>query len=514
MPSALLSLGPFYTIVLVFSCAAFYFAARRVYIDYKIRKTGGVRARVIATNPLWGLPFFVKAGYFQSNNRFLEFFQSLYAPESPNCVEISLTGASRWLITQEPEHIKTVLTTKFKEYGKGPAFHESWGPFLGDGIFNVDGQLWSDSRALLRPIFVRERVRDIEIFDKWTNALISKLPSSGQTVDVSALFYRMTLDVTTDFLLGHGVNSLENPTHEFAQAFHEVQKVQMILTIMAPFKHFIPKHSYFSGIRVLNRFIDPFVARTLALDPEELDKLSKSDRDSTLLHNIARYTRDPKMIRDHLMSVLLAGRDTTAATLSWAIYELANYPAVYGKLRNEVLATVGTSRAPTYDDLKSMTYLTHTMHEVLRLYPAVPFNIRAALQDTSLPPAEPGQPPIAVLKGDAVIYSAIAMQRRPELYPEISDKFANPATFSPDRWNHWTPKPWQYLPFNGGPRICVGQNFAMTEMAFTLVRLLQKYDRLEYRGDWKAQIYKAEIIGAPGHGVPVALFEAAYGDDA
>ena len=202
------------------------------------------------------------------------------------------------------------------------------------------------------------------------------------------------------------------------------------------------------------------------MTPDELEKLSKSDKDFTFLHNIARFTRDPKVIRDQLMAVLIAGRDTTAATLSWTIYELANYPDVYKKLRNEVLAIVGTSKTPTYEDLKDMTYLTHTLNETLRLYPAVPYNLRAALEDTTLP-GEPGQPDIAVLKGDVVVYSALSMQRRKDLYPEPSEKFADPAIFSPDRWSHWTPKAWHYLPFNGGPRICVGQNFAMTEMAFT-----------------------------------------------
>ena len=221
---------------------------------------------------------------------------------------------------------------------------------------------------------------------------------------------------------------------------------------------------------MLEQFIEPFIQRALALPPDTLEKLSKSDKDFTFLHSTARFTRDPKVIRDQLMAVLIAGRDTTAATLSWTIYELANYPHVYQKLRNEILSTVGPSKTPTYDDLKNMTYLTHTLNETLRLYPAVPYNVRAALEDTTLP-GIPGQPDIVVLKGDQVVYSPYIMHRRKDLYPATSEKFADPAIFSPDRWDHWTPKAWNYIPFNGGPRICVGQNFAMTEMAFTSMYL-------------------------------------------
>ncbi len=145
------------------------------------------------------------------NNRLLDFYDGIYrsaTPECPNCVEISFFGRIRFLLTREPEHVKTVLTTKFAEYGKGPNFHRVWSPFLGDSIFTTDGQLWSDSRALIRPMFIKDRVRDLEIFEKWTNKVIDQIPTSGQAVDMMDLFYRMTLDVTTDFLLGDSVNSL------------------------------------------------------------------------------------------------------------------------------------------------------------------------------------------------------------------------------------------------------------------------------------------------------------------
>lgn len=114
-----------------------------------------------------------------------------------------------------------------------------------------------------------------------------------------------------------------------------------------PFQCFIPKARYYRGIRVIESFMRPYIEQALALPPSQLEKLSKSDKNATFLHNIARYSRDPQVLRDQIMAILLAGRDTTAATLSWAIYELAHYPAIYAKLRNQVLSTVGESRAPT-----------------------------------------------------------------------------------------------------------------------------------------------------------------------
>ncbi|KAM0282967.1 hypothetical protein ACHAQH_002778 [Verticillium albo-atrum] len=440
----------------------------RVQSEIGVRRMGGVRAPIIASNPITALSVFINLGRAQAKHQLPEVFTSLCnsaPPGKPRCIELTFFGRHRFLLTTEPEHIKTVLTSKFVDFGKGPVFHEGWAPFLGDSIFTTDGKVWQDNRSLIRPMFIKDRVRDLAIFERWTDTMVSKLPASGVTVDIMDLFYRLTLDVTTDFLLGASVNSLDNPKHRFAHAFNEVQRLQMIYTIMAPFRALLPKGSYNAGIETIEQFIMPFIEQALALPIEELDKISQSDKTFTFLHAIARATRDRKIIRDQLIAVLLAGRDTTAATLSWTIYELARAPNVVAKLRSEILATVGPSKSPSYEDLKNMPYLTHCLNETLRLYPAIPFNVRTALQDSSLP-GGPGQPDIIVLKGDAVTYSPYAMQRRPDLYPPTGPDFADPQVYSPERWQKWTPRPWQYLPFNGGPRICVGQNFAMTEMAF------------------------------------------------
>lgn len=154
---------------------------------------------------LWG------AAQEHIHDNLLEYFNSTFdsaSPQCPNLVEL-MGGRRRVLMTREPEHIKTILTSKFTQFGKGPLFHASWSPFLGDSIFTTDGQLWQKSRSLIRPMFIRERFRDVKILHHWADRLISKIPQSGQTVDICNLFYRMTLDVTTDFLLGESVGSLD-----------------------------------------------------------------------------------------------------------------------------------------------------------------------------------------------------------------------------------------------------------------------------------------------------------------
>jgi cytochrome P450 len=278
----------------------------------------------------------------------------------------------------------------------------------------------------------------------------------------------------------------------------------------------VPRRSYYKGLKVMDSFINMFVERALRLSPDELANKTKSDKDYTFLHEIAQFSRDRKVLRDQIVGVLLAGRDTTASTLSWTIYELARHPDCLAKLRAEIEAVVGWERTPTYADLKGMKYLQNTMNEVLRLYPSVPFNVRLALKDSTLPRGggPDGSLPVPVLKDTPVGYSTLVMHRRRDLYPPASHEFPDPEAFAPDRWLRWQPRPWQYIPFNGGPRICIGQQFALTEMAYVLVRMFQRFDRVTSHMadvDGGHPTLKAEIVLQPGDGVRVALWEAKRG---
>jgi cytochrome P450 len=179
-----------------------------------------------------------------------------------------------------------------------------------------------------------------------------------------------------------------------------------------------------------------------------------------------------------------------------------------------------------------MVILTHqqnTMNEVLRLYPAVPFNVRLALHDTTLPRGggPDGLSPIGILKDTPIGYTTLGMQRRLDLYPSSwsADPSLSPLNFNPSRWYNWQPKPWTYIPFNGGPRICIGQQFALTEMGYTIVRMLQRFERIVPMGEggrmgrgmgdhWDGEVVlKAEIVLQPGMGVWVGFWERGVGPD-
>ena len=281
-------------------------------------------------------------------------------------------GGQRFIFTADLENIKAILTTQFQDYGKGKPFHDDWKDFLGDSIFTTDGDLWHASRQLIRPQFVKERVKDLEIFENHVQKVIRQLGGHGEEVDIAALFYRYTLDSATDYLLGHSVGSLDSPQVQFAEAFNEVQRIQNLIARTGPFNKFIPRSTYYRGLKVINEFVEPFIEQVLGMDIQDLKDMSNK---SFLQALAATGTRDRKVIRDQVVAILLAGRDTTAGALSFLFLELSKHPEVLIKLRREIRETVGMGERPTYENLKNMPYLQHTMNEVLRLYPSVPFNV-------------------------------------------------------------------------------------------------------------------------------------------
>lgn len=219
---------------------------------------------------------------------------------------------------------------------------------------------------------MKHRVADLDIFEHHVEKLLGKIGGRGEEVDISALFYRFTLDTVTDFLLGKSVDSLDHPKAPFPIAFNEVQRVQNIIARCGPFNKLVNRKTFWAGLKVIDESIEPFTERALRLNISDLNEKSSQ----SFLHALAATgTRDRKVIRDQVVSILLAGRDTTAGTLSFTFQELSANPEIVKKLRTEILEMVGPERAPTYEDLKNMPYLQHVINETLRLYPSIPFNV-------------------------------------------------------------------------------------------------------------------------------------------
>ncbi|KAJ8092414.1 hypothetical protein PM082_023869 [Marasmius tenuissimus] len=433
------------------------------------------------------------------------------------------------LFTTCPEHIQHILATGFGNFVKGEEFQQDMGSLLGVGVFNADGEMWKFHRQMTRPFFTRDRISHFDLFDKHTERVISAMKSrfhEGAPLDFQDLMGKFTLDAATEFLFGSCVDNLSSPlpypsnhassgpstttrADRFSQAFLRAQeavaqRVNLGGSVWPLFEIFEDKVK--GPMEIVSSFIEPIIAEALAKKRLRTDKPKPKDEvgeEETLLDHLVDITDDPVVLKDATLNIMIAGRDTTAFTLTFVMYFLATHPHVTDRLRKEVLATAGTAsekRKISWEMVREMKYLRAVINETLRLYPVVPFNIRQSVKATTLPSPEPGKPPIYVPAGMVISYSVLLMHRRKDLWGPDAD------TFDPDRFldsrlkTYLTPRPFIFLPFNAGPRICLGQQFAYNEMSLILIRLLQHFQSFTFKPECAPEEFHTpkEWEGVPG----------------
>ncbi|KAF1953566.1 cytochrome P450 52A12 [Byssothecium circinans] len=387
------------------------------------------------------------------------------------------------IATIEPENMKTILSLRFKDYSLGHR-QRAFYPLLGDGIFNSDGEKWANSRHLLRPNFAREQVADLEALERHFKLLLQHIPGDAATFDLQKLFFRYTLDTATEFLFNHSTNSLrvlgddsQSAEAAFAKAFTRASD-DILAQIRAGALHWFRRgrKERREAVRICHEYVERFADEAISWrrdrDAGKIEE--KGNERYVFIRELAKQTTDRTVLRDELINILLAGRDTTAGLLSNMFFMIATRPRIWEKIREEVKFLGG--RPPSYDELRNLKYVKYCLNEGLRLFPAVPGNMRLAVRDTVLPlgGGKDQKSPLFVAKGTAVGYSPFAMHRREDFYGADAEEFR------PERWETLRVG-WEYLPFNGGPRICLGQQYALTEASFVTVRLAQMFKAVESR---------------------------------
>ncbi|KAL8679577.1 MAG: hypothetical protein Q9224_007024, partial [Gallowayella concinna] len=246
------------------------------------------------------------------------------------------------VFTVEPQNLKAMLATQFKDWNLPDRRKDAFEPLLGAGIFTTDGPAWQHSRDLLRPNFVRNQVADLATFETHVNHLINAIPRDDSTVDLSELFFRLTMDSATEFLFGESTNCLapgasSERANEFANAFNRSQDAVGVASRNLPILAKFLGSSIGKDIEHVHQFVDHFVNRGLEWQKkQETEKsVSKSGETYVFLHQLVKDIQDPIRIRSELLNILLAGRDTTASLLTNLWFVLARRPDIWTKLRVE-----------------------------------------------------------------------------------------------------------------------------------------------------------------------------------
>ncbi|KAJ0968789.1 hypothetical protein J5N97_021666 [Dioscorea zingiberensis] len=402
-----------------------------------------------------------------------------------------LTPTCNYVYTVEPANVEYILKTNFANYGKGEAFHDILKELLGDGIFAVDGEKWRQQRKIASYEFSVKVLRDYSSAVFRENAaklaeIVLMAANSEQMIDIQDLLMKSTLD--SIFKVGFGVelDTLSGSNKEgrdFGKAFDEASSLSMMrfFDVFWKIKRFLNVGAE-AKMKKNIKYIDGFVYNVIN---KKIEQSANQKDDSMIKEDIlSRFLmerdKDPstmsdQYLRDIILNLVIAGRDTTAGTLSWFFYMLCKHPDVQEKISQEIREATNTKNKVPFDEfsstlteeaLNNMQYLHAALTETLRLYPAVPVDVKACFSDDILPDG------FAVKKGDMVNYQPYPMGRMKFIWGEDA------GDFRPERWFNedgvFQPEsPFKFTAFQAGPRICLGKDFAYRQMKISAATLLR-----------------------------------------
>ncbi len=388
-----------------------------------------------------------------------------------------------------PDHVEYILASGSKNFIKAASLRS---PFfqrlVGNGLVTSEGDFWRRQRRLAQPAFHRDRVN---AYARTMVATASRMLSNwrdGRTLDAHEEMMTLTRVVVAQTLFSADVSEdsreIGDALGRLVRPFAAQATLKWILDNRLP----TPAHLRFNrDVRKIDRFVYRLIEERRASGEDTGDLLSMllaaQDEDGSGMTD--------KQLRDELMTIFLAGHETTALALTWSWYLLAQNPKAEAKLAAE-LDEVLEGRAPTVEDLPRLRYADWVVKESMRLYPPAWAVGRECVRE-----CEVGG--YRVAKGMQVFGFQWVVQRDPRW-------FNDPLTFRPERWGEEAisrlPK-YAYFPFGGGPRLCIGNYFATMEAVLILATIAQRF-RLRLAPDHKLEVLPALSL-RPKHGLKMTL---------
>jgi cytochrome P450 len=392
----------------------------------------------------------------------------------------------RLYLINHPDYIEDVLVNHPRKFIKGRVLQANRRVF-GKGLLTSEGDFWLRQRRLAQPAFHRARIAGYaSTMVEYTERLLHEW-QDGEERDIHKEMMRLTMQIVGKTLFDGDV---ERDAQEVGKS------LELLLELGANFRrtllvpHWLPTPTNIRqerAIRQIEKVLYRIIAEKRASGRDAGDLLSMllaaQDEDGSRMTD--------QQLRDETITLFLAGHETTANTLSWTWWLLAQNPAVEARLHAE-LSEVLAGNAPSLDDLPKLVYTNHVITESLRLYPPAWGTARTAIEDHEIA----GYP---VPKGSGVSFAQWTVHRDPRWYDA-------PEEFRPERWEgdllKRIPK-FAYFPFGGGPRQCIGNSFALMEAALILATVAQRFRFRLVEGHPVVPL--ASITLRPRHGIRVVL---------
>jgi len=419
-------------------------------------------------------------------------------------------GPKSFIVLSDPTIIKHVLKTNNAAYDKG-LLAEILEPIMGKGLIPADNETWKVRRRAIVPAFHQQWLEHmISLFGGCSDVLMQKLDGLAATktdVDMENLFCSVSLDIIGKAVFNYPFDSVTKESPVIQAVYSVLKEAEHRSVTPLPYWNLplanlvVPRLRKFKAdLKVINDVLDELIEKARnsqeVTDLEDLEKRNYNKvGDASLLRFLVDLRGEDtsnKQLRDDLMTMLIAGHETTAAVLTWALFEISQKPDVRAKLQAEVDRVLG-DRMPTLEDIKAMQLVRFSVAESLRMYPEPPLLIRRALEDHTLPKGTAGFEP-RIIRGCDIFISIYNLHRDPDLWPKPDNfdperylrphsnkaKYPDWAGFDPAQVTGLYPNEvaadFAMLPFGGGARKCVGDQFATLEATVTLAMLLRRFD--------------------------------------
>ena len=355
-------------LIVFFLVIAISFIAFRLYQYYRPKRASSLSepSSLHQLDPFLGLDIVIASYRRLRLHEFLQLCQERFA-QAGNTYACRIPG-SRIVVTCEPENVKALLATQFQDFELGHRRRQAFRPLLGESIFASDGHIWKGARQQLRPSFIRDRLSDSKLFDQHVEVLITNIhiaQANNGTIDLQQLFFRLSLDVATAIFFGESCHSLsgvksDSPAAKFATAFNRSLRSLVDSFVLGPFAKFVPNLQFSQDRRAIRNFAEKYVK--IAIRASQSNK--SGAHNGSILEDLARESDNLDQLRDQALSLLVAGRDTTASLLSNLWFVLYQRQDIWDRLQAAIESLNGCR--PNMTELQGLKYLQACMRECKR----------------------------------------------------------------------------------------------------------------------------------------------------
>ena len=422
--------------------------------------------------------------FYQNRRRLLEWYTDLLSESPSQTIVVHRLGARRTVVTANAANVEYVLKTNFSNFPKGKPFTEILGDLLGFGIFNVDGDLWSSQRKLASHEFSTKSLREfvMRILEEEVEGrllpLLESAMEKNEVLDLQDVLRRFAFETVCKVSLGVDPCCLDlsRPVPPLVRAFDRASEICAMRGMAPVYAVWKMKRAFNVGserkLKESVQLVHSSVREIIQNKKRKLEEDRAEGDGGDLLTSLLSAGHGEEVVRDMVISFIMAGRDTTSAAMTWLFWLLSQHPPI----ESAIVAHVDSLyRNPLdFETLTEMNFVKACLCESMRLYPPVVWDSKHAAADDTLPDGT------ALREGDRVTYFPYGMGRMEHLWGK--DRFE----FRPDRWLEEPEadgggplkavSPYKFPVFQAGPRVCLGKEMAFIQMKYVVASILRRFE--------------------------------------